>query len=491
VARIRWVVGQDHGLVWSGGIALIEGVVDSGVVERLWGVLEAGGDLPVFLEALRAETGSDFLTLPSFAIAFLGAGRAHVAVRGAFDASASKGDRQVGVQGLDATTWTERQIAGAERVTLERRGDDAESGRLVVAGVLPARLVRWQGVDEADPAVQEPIVPLPEIAAATEDPGDTESTTPEPVATAAVAGDDVANPMGVIASEEDAWDAAQIDDLWENTMAGGIEDAAVRPADQRPPRRTSPPRPSLVEPIAPAPVAQIPDPPNLGMAAPKPSELAPAWLSGSRESHFIEAVPRQYPVPPRLGGPARLASGNPAQHPAIVGDHDGETVARASLPLPTSVPIDRQPEGVEAAFCPDRHPNAPQSSICRICGAPVSSITSRIPQPVIGRLVLSTGGAHDLIGTIILGRNPHGDRFQGGSAPRLVSLPFTHISGTHLELRVEAWEVLALDLKSTNGTYLRRGHDPLVRLPESPTTLRRGDILEFGDGLRMAFEELP
>ena len=51
--------------------------------------------------------------------------------------------------------------------------------------------------------------------------------------------------------------------------------------------------------------------------------------------------------------------------------------------------------------------------------------------------------------------------------------------------------MLARDLRSTNGTLLRRRDEAPVRLPETAQLLVSGDVLDLGHGVQLLFEDLP
>ena len=76
-------------------------------------------------------------------------------------------------------------------------------------------------------------------------------------------------------------------------------------------------------------------------------------------------------------------------------------------------------------------------------------------------------------------------------APRLVTVPSPSqdISRSHLEVRLEGWNVLLVDLTTVNGTTLLRPGQPPRRLhPQEPTLVVSGDVADLGDGVRLTFE---
>ena len=78
--------------------------------------------------------------------------------------------------------------------------------------------------------------------------------------------------------------------------------------------------------------------------------------------------------------------------------------------------------------------------------------------------------------------------------PRLVTVdsPSEDISRSHVELRVEDWNLVAIDLSSTNGTLLlREGAAPQRLRPEASTILQLGDRLDLGDAQVVTIESAP
>lgn len=115
------------------------------------------------------------------------------------------------------------------------------------------------------------------------------------------------------------------------------------------------------------------------------------------------------------------------------------------------------------------------------------------PRPPLGRLELSTGGAIRLDRTVVLGRRPRASRVSADGVPQLVTVasPQQDISRSHLEIRLEGWHVLAVDLATTNGSRLFRGTQDPLRLPAHESiVLVEGDVIDLGDGVAVRFTEL-
>lgn len=115
----------------------------------------------------------------------------------------------------------------------------------------------------------------------------------------------------------------------------------------------------------------------------------------------------------------------------------------------------------------------------------------RVPRPSLGRVIVGEGEKIELVAPLVVGRAPRANRFRGTEPPRLLRLAHPHISSSHLALRIEDWNVLVVDLGSTNGSFLRRNGQPPVRLSERPQPLVPGDVVDLGHGVHLRFEELP
>ena len=107
---------------------------------------------------------------------------------------------------------------------------------------------------------------------------------------------------------------------------------------------------------------------------------------------------------------------------------------------------------------------------------------------------MSTGQVVPLDRTVVIGRRPRSTRVTGTDLPHLVAVdsPQQDISRSHVELRVEGDSIVATDLRTTNGTMLlRAGADPMRLHPGEGTVVVPGDVLDLGDGITVAVEDLP
>lgn len=143
-----------------------------------------------------------------------------------------------------------------------------------------------------------------------------------------------------------------------------------------------------------------------------------------------------------------------------------------------------------AVHCSAGHPNAPQAVRCRSCGgAIVDRQVTIVERPTLGRLLFDDGLVVEIDRPVLIGRKPTVD---GAPAdpPRLVTLPDPEgaLSRTHLELRLEGWEVLAVDRQSLNGTMLTvPGSDPTYLRPLEPVVITDGTVLTLAEARSCTF----
>ena len=132
---------------------------------------------------------------------------------------------------------------------------------------------------------------------------------------------------------------------------------------------------------------------------------------------------------------------------------------------------------------------------CGTCGAPIDeSSAAQRRRPEIAVAVLTSGERIPLGRGVVIGRRPRSRRVEDGRVPRLVTVdsPNEDISRSHVELRVEDWNLVAIDLSSTNGTLLlREGAAPQRLRPEASTILQLGDRLDLGDAQVVTIESAP
>jgi pSer/pThr/pTyr-binding forkhead associated (FHA) protein len=105
-------------------------------------------------------------------------------------------------------------------------------------------------------------------------------------------------------------------------------------------------------------------------------------------------------------------------------------------------------------------------------------------------LRLSTGEVVPLDRTVILGRNPRTDDI-GPSGPLVVTVPSPNkdISRSHVEVRLEDWNVLVTDLGSTNGTTVTvPGHPPVPLRANEPMPIEGQTEVNIADEVVFRYE---
>lgn len=183
-----------------------------------------------------------------------------------------------------------------------------------------------------------------------------------------------------------------------------------------------------------------------------------------------------------------------------MGDHDGMTVSGDAARALAAAAREQQPPPVLgpatgpvvlSTLCAAGHVNPPGTATCS-CGAPIASGSAdQRARPEFAELVLPSGDRVPLGRGVVLGRRPRSRRVEDGRVPRLVTVdsPSEDISRSHLEVRCEDWNVLAIDLESTNGTVLLRdGAAPMRLRADAPQLLAFGDRLDLGDGVVVRVE---
>lgn len=467
-----WVAAE------NGAVAVLAPAVSAGTATAVWRKV-GGGGIGAVIEALTGAFGTSLSAIPPFALAVAEAGGVRVAVRGAVEVVVEGGDGAESVSGEGVATWTERFLPGATRVTIvpepaEAGGnaDAADENVPVRSGVVRAAMI------VADlPAVVGAGVPAAagvSMASASE-------------AVSATADAEESTDAGAPGDGEEA-DAAAPSETATETVSH-TQDAA----DTLLPMATQPPsdadermlwgetvaRPSAVTPgDAGDADGQVQDPADGGAGLGAHGALDHGALDdGDHDGETIAASGRPRGLPPApvfapaappLATPAPASASAPAPAPAAValGDHDGETIAVADM------------RAMRAAE-PDRYEST-------------DSVPAR--HPARGRIRLSTGRVVELERPVIIGRRPKSTRTSGSDLPTLVAVdsPEQDISRSHVEIRAEGEHVLVTDLDTTNGTVLLRGGQEPVRLhPGEPTMVITGDVLDLGDGVTVAFEDLP
>ncbi|MCH6230720.1 FHA domain-containing protein [Microbacterium sp. CFH 31415] len=449
------------------GFAVLADDTSPALAARIHALVADGRGLGGVLEALTGAYGTSLSAVPPFAVALAEGGSVRLAVRGSFalDVDGRAPER---VSGEGVTTWTERVIAEASRVSLDGGADAAPPELPVADGVVLAGALVWvpsgageAGVvkAEAAPAAESP-ASSPEPAPAAESP----ASSPEPAPAAepqAPALDPAAGPEPAPAPEADpdpepepTPEVASTPTAQSEREPGPRGRSAHVPGAQG---AASVALPSPATPLTTTSAGLIDSAAVLSLA--DADTLLPA------ESTLI---PRDEEAEHLSGGiaddPAALEATvvRPAETPVVLGDHDGETISLA------------------------------EARALRGGADPVPPLAPPRP-PAPGRIRVSSGQVVTLDRTVVIGRRPRSTRVSGTDLPHLVAVdsPQQDISRSHVELRVEGDSIVATDLNTTNGTtLLRPGVDPMRLHPGEATVVVPGDVIDLGDGITVAIEDI-
>ena len=145
-------------------------------------------------------------------------------------------------------------------------------------------------------------------------------------------------------------------------------------------------------------------------------------------------------------------------------------------------------------MCPVGHANPPERSTCSVCSQQLQGGPCSVERPPLGGVEISSGGSFLLDRSAVIGRRPRASRVSGSDVPQLITVPSPQqdVSRSHLELRLEGWHVLAVDLGTTNGTTLHRdGQEPRRLSARESIVLQDTDRLDLGDGVILTMRGLP
>lgn len=449
--------GSWYALIGPRAVVALPPDADAALVGTLWERVAAEEvSFAEVVDALTAAGGGSFSAIPPFAAVVREGEHARIAVRGRVRARVTTADDEREITGAEVTTWSERFVPAVTGIEI-RVEDGAEDPALpIVAGVVRA------GAIAAGAAVRVPAPSVPEPVEGSEAPDEVAPLVPEPVE-----GPDGGSPL--VPEPVEGPEAPDEVALGTTTTGATTQD----------------PEPAL----HPAELADADDLGDTVLSAPAAAEtiLPPAdTIAEPVGGHTLDFRPSAAPAP---AGHVTAAD--------VDGDHDGATISlaqaramRADLPLAPTVS--------DAAPAPAAPIPAPVSAVPGITLEPARPVTA---DPVAARVDgsgprvrLSTGQVVSLDRTVVIGRRPRASRSSGSTLPHLVAVdsPQQDISRSHLEIRPEADAVVVLDLHTTNGsTLLRPGAEPVRLHPGEQTIVVTGDVIDLGDGVTVAFEELP
>ncbi|MGZ3147138.1 FHA domain-containing protein [Lentzea chajnantorensis] len=144
---------------------------------------------------------------------------------------------------------------------------------------------------------------------------------------------------------------------------------------------------------------------------------------------------------------------------------------------------------VRARRCPSGHLSSDYAVHCRVCEVLLpDQVAIVLDRPVLGLLRMSTGDTIALDRDVVVGRDPGGDR-RHANLVQVGSETDAEISRTHVEVRLEGWDVLVRDLGSTNGTTISRpGCPPEQLAPHIEQFLTPGTRVSLSEQVFFTFE---
>ncbi len=476
---LRYVPGAAVAVVHGRTAVLLDLEPGDPLVARVSALVEAGAGVDDVLDALVTSGLKALADFGAFEVTDEGV---RLVVRGAVLGSVGE------LTGLAAerTMWHDTWQPAASQAMLGLSRPPGAAWLPIRSGVVLAAAVSF-GLDEAaepaplEPAAVEPRPPTPAPAPELASQPATESAT-EP------ATDELAQLF--LTSQRPS---PPPEPEPEPTATEPTEPEPTEPDEPAAP--VSDPSATMVAPLT-IPTADLPvaAPPT---APPGPPQLITGmpWLSAEVTGPSVEPVasttpaPDIAPPPPPAqpaASPIAPISEPPASTPGLAADR---TVNRSALVgLPPVVMV-------VAARCADGHLSPAYAGTCRVCGAPIpQQQPTEIPRPVLGQLRLSTGGVVALDRPVILGRNPHIPSGYAAEQPNLVRLPDPEkdVSGQHLEVSLDYWNVVVRDLGSTNGTeVILPGEMPVALRTNEPVIIEPGTRVVLAGTISFTFEVLP
>jgi hypothetical protein len=505
--------GQWYLIVIPGALVALPPDVPGDVVAQLWERMPQHKTLATVVDVLTVHAGGAFASLPPFVAAVAEGKDIRIALRGGVSARVSGGTESHQFSGAEVTTWSERFVGGASRVEITVEAVEGAAALPVQSGVVRAAAVSAELEDEDGRDLAGSLGPVPVIEADAAGASAAALTSiPAPSiadfggGVLATASEEIPEtPSAAESHDSDAEDRAETEALATEAPGEPLEaDAAATPDASATPDAEAPGGEEPVadetvveEPVAEGdiaeegaaePVAAVDETPAEEAVDPL-DELFPGAESIESESEPAPAVDGSTIVPTEVtlapsnedfdqlwgatvhsvptAGAAPAAPVPPVAPFPAQGDHDGATISAAELRAMRQ----QQPAGDD-----------------------VPTAVIPVAPGATGRIRVSTGQVVALDRTVIIGRRPRSTRASGADLPHLIAVesPQQDISRSHLEIRPEGDTVVVIDLHTTNGsTLLRPGADPIRLHPGEQTLVLSGDVVDLGDGVKVAFEDLP
>ena len=243
-------------------------------------------------------------------------------------------------------------------------------------------------------------------------------------------------------------------------------------------------------------VASTPPPPATGaLIAGVPGMVAAPAAAPSAPPPATPAAPdRAVPTDP-IPAPPTAMPGTGVLSPMDGDDVSSMTVSRASLgKRQRGADSSGSATGpsVQGIWCASGHPNPAMATACRSCGVPLDQVDAvTMPRPVLGVLRFSNGIEVELDRAVIVGRAPKAERISAREIPQLITLPSPDkdISRSHMEVRLDGWHVIVVDLGSTNGTVVTLpGQAPERLRPSEEQPISPGTVVTIAEEITFVYE---
>ncbi len=198
------------------------------------------------------------------------------------------------------------------------------------------------------------------------------------------------------------------------------------------------------------------------------------------------------PTPPVPPGEPDAASQPVPSGPFEAVDWADPVETRQPLPVATrageTVDARESADQVLGIRCSRDHFNNPKAGYCQVCGISMVHLTHRLepgPRPTLGFVVFADGVTYALDRPYLIGRSPQPTPESGMTA--LATQDSTQsVSREHARLEFDGWDVVYVDLGSTNGSFLWDVNvgrwNPIAA--HSPVVLTSGSTVSVG---RMTF----
>ncbi|GAA1235052.1 hypothetical protein JOF42_001068 [Microbacterium phyllosphaerae] len=480
--RVNYRPGTWNALIREHALLVLPATADPALVADAWNGFDGIRELGPLVDLLAVRSGGSLSSVPDFAAVVVDGDDVRVAVRGVPEIIVETADGQTRITGAEVTTWSERLVRGATRVDVVlESADDAELP--ILGGVVRAATVA------IDPTAEASLSAIESAPART--------LSPEPIPTADAA--PAPAPVPAPGAPESAEGSADTD-----LGAAAVAPVAV-PAVVVPPAPVGLPSVGGVPPIPPVPpLGVVPPPASTPSTTDAPASTdAPATTDAPASTGTTQDEIEDEPdLSDTLLPEPDIADTVMPDDESSTDDSDGadeldefEMLFGQTIHRPTS----ESAAPADAGLAGDHDGATISAAEARALrrDAPVSPDAPTEALPVAaggGRIRVSTGQVVTLDRTVIIGRRPRSTRASGANLPHLVAVesPQQDISRSHLEVRPEGDTVVVIDLHTTNGsTLLRSGADPVRLHPGEQTIVLSGDVIDLGDGVTVAFEDLP